>query len=326
MASERKRMRYSQGTLAAIDDAETLTPMGDTIRMPWMADAESGEIVVRPTLAILFRLALGTAAEGYATRFMRYERTGHGGVRWHWPALFFPAAWAFYRKLWWSGLAFAVLPFACAALFAWLDPAFGESALVWLACAFAMVWLLPAVAASLLADSLLYRRIRRRVREAEAASEQTDEVAAILCAKRPTALWAALLFGGASLLLLAEATVPDLRVLYGQHVIRSQVAAGLAAVAPLLRQVEDSWQRSASIPRRPDYAAVQAHRGATFLDAVDLSPTNGRVRLVLGSALGELSGKALLLAPAVDARQRIRWYCIAVDAPQRYLPQDCRNV
>ena len=317
---------YSQVKFTAIDDAATVTPMGDTIRMPWMPDAESADIVVRPGLAILFRMALGAAAEGYANRFMRYERTGHGSLRWHWSALLFPAPWAFYRKLWWPGVAFAVLPLAGAALFAWLDPAFGESAPAWLACAVVMVWLLPAIAAALCADSLLYQRIRRQVRAAEAASERTDEVAAILCAERPTAMWAALVFGGAALALLLAVAVPGLRVLYDQHVVRGQVAAGLAAVAPLQRQVEESWQRSASIPRRPDYAAVQAQRGATFLDTVDLSPASGRVRLVLGSALGELAGKALLLAPAVDARQQIHWYCIAVDTPERFLPQDCRNV
>jgi hypothetical protein len=318
-------MTTPQAQLTAIGDAATLTPIGDTIRMPWIPEAGEQEFVVRPSLAILFRLALGPAGDRYAVRFMRYERTGRAGVHLHWPAFLFPAAWAFYRKLWFSGIVFAALPLACAGLFAWLDPAVGDSALAWLACAFAMVWGLPAMVASLQADSLLYRHVRRQVREAEAASERTDEVAAILCADRPTALWAALLFGGASLALLLKATAPGFSILYDQHVVRGYVAAGLAAVAPLQRQVEETWRLTASIPRLPDYAAVQAQRGAAFLEAVDLSPANGRVRLVLGSALGELAGKALLLAPAVDASQQIRWYCIAVDAPAKYLPQDCRD-
>ena len=52
----------------------------------------------------------------------------------------------------------------------------------------------------------------------------------------------------------------------------------------------------------------------------------GRVRLGLGAAAGEVAGKAVLLAPTVDAQQRIHWHCIAIDVPAPFLPPECRRV
>jgi len=49
------------------------------------------------------------------------------------------------------------------------------------------------------------------------------------------------------------------------------------------------------------------------------------VRIGLAAAAGAVAGKTLLLAPTVDAQQRIHWQCIAVDVPAQYLPQDCRK-
>lgn len=296
------------------------TSVHDTVRMPWRE-----ELVVRPVLGILFRLAVGARAEKWVPRFLRYERTGRPGIRWHWPAFLFPAVWAFYRRLWIAGGVLAALPFGLAALFAWIDPALAESSTAWLVSAFVVIWVLPGVAAALAADSLLFTRVKREVREAEAASERKDVVAALLSARRRTAPAAALAAGVGMLALLLNVTVPELAVLYEQHVVRANVATGLASVAPLQRQVEEQWLRTGSIPRRPDYSAVVAQRNAAYVDTVDVSPRTGRVRLGLGPATGEIAGKVLLLAPTIDAKQRIHWQCIAVDVPAEFLPLDCRK-
>jgi hypothetical protein len=298
----------------------TLTNIADTVRMPW-----DQEKVVRPVLGILYRLALGARAEVWVPRFLRYERNGRAAIGWHWPAFFFPAVWAFYRRMWVAGGVIAALPFGLAALFAWLDPSVRESPTGWLACAIAFIWFLPCVAAALAANSLLFWRVKHQVREAEATSERKDEVASLLSARQQTDPLAAFAVGSAVIALLLKVTVPEFSVLHEQHVVRANVAAGLAAVAPLQRQVEDQWGRTGSIPRRPDYSAVVAQRNAEYVDHVDLSPTTGRVRLGLGPAAGEIAGKVVLLAPTVDAQQRIHWHCIPVDVPAQYLPQNCRR-
>ena len=308
----------------SVANRTTLMPLGDTIRMPWLPTG-IGEYVVRPSLAILYRLVLGRFGERWVPRFLRYERDGRVGLRWHWPAFVFPAAWAFYRKLWVAGVVFAVLPLVCAAAFHWLDPLIGDSARAWLVCAALTVWGIPGAAGALTATRLLFRGAQRDVMQAEAVTERTDEVASILCARQRTAPWVAIGLAFGTLGFVVQFAVPGLERLYEQRIVRARVAAGVAAAAPLKRQVEEQWERTGSIPRRPDYAAVKAERGAVFLDKVELSSTTGRVRLALGPAVGEASGKSLLLAPAVDADQRIHWYCIPIDVPPRLLPQECRS-
>jgi len=298
----------------------TFTNLHDTVRMPW-----TEEHVVRPVLGILYRLALGARAEVWVPRFLRYERNGRAAIGWHWPAFFFPAVWAFYRRMWVAGGLLAALPFGLAALFAWIDPALHESPTAWLASAVAVIWFLPGVLAALAADSLLYWRVKHQVREAEAASERKDVVAALLSGRRQTAPLAAAAIGSAVFGLLLNVTIPELGVIHERHVVRATVVAGLAAVAPLQRQVEEQWRRTRSIPRWPDYSAVEAQRGAAYLDNVDVSPTTGRVRLGLGPATGEIAGKVLLLAPTIDAEQRVHWHCIPIDVPAEYLPKDCRR-
>lgn len=296
----------------------------DTIRMPWLPTGTE-EYVVRPALAILYRLVLGPFAGRWVTRFLRYERDGRVGLRWHWPAFAFPAAWAFYRKLWGVGAVFAALPFLGALAFRYFDPAIGDGAFVWLACAFGAVWAVPGALGAFSANRLLFRRVQRDVQKAEAATDRTDRVASLLCARRRAAPWLALALSAAVVALFAQTVMPGLERLYDQRVVRARVAAGVAAAAPLKRQVEEQWERNGSLPHRPDYAAVKAERGAQFLEQVELSPTTGRVRLALGPATGEASGKSLLLAPAVDAERRIHWYCIPIDVPSQLLPAECRS-
>jgi hypothetical protein len=302
----------------------TLTNHRDTVRMPW-SPTGTRDLVVRPVLGILYRLALGAMAGAFVPRFLRYERDGRAAIRWHWPAFLFPTVWAFYRKLWATGILLSALPFGLAALVARVDSSMPDSATTWIATAIIVVWGLPCIAAALAADSLLFRRVRREVREAEASCEGADDVVALLGSRRRTAPIAALALGGGMIVLLLNVALPEQAALYRQRVVRANVAAGIAAVAPLQRQVEEQWERNGSIPRRPDYAAVGAQRGAEFLDSVDLSAKTGRLRVALGAGTGELEGKALLLAPSIDAMRRIHWHCIAIDMPAHLLPVECRK-
>lgn len=303
--------------------AKTALPIDDTIRMPWTAATGAEETVVRPALAILFRLALGQAADAYTSRFLRYERTGRAGLGWHWPSFLLPSAWAFYRKLWLSGAVFAGLPFLGAAAFAAVEPAVAESTLAWLAGAVAAIWLLPAVTAALLANGLLYRHVKRRVEWAEAGCQRIDEVATLLAARHATAPWAAVLFGGAALVLGATVLAPRVSALYQDQLVRTRVAASLAAVRPLQAAIEDAWLHKVSFPRMPDYAAAAHELGLAWRGVVNISPVSGRLRLDLGPALPELHGKTILLAPAIDSQQQVQWFCVPVDVPRRYLPREC---
>jgi hypothetical protein len=309
------------GALIAASDPPGTSPLdGDTI-----ASIDNGDVVVRPALAVLYRLAVGPAADYYTPRFLRYEQAGHGLPSWHWPAFLLPSFWAFYRKLWLPGVAYAVMPLVGALLFTRFGARLDESSALWFASAVLAIWVLPGFVSAVLANSLLYRRVRKQVGRAEAAGGSVPRAARMLTTRKPTSPWAAVLLGGGVLTLAAGGSFDKLREAYIDHAVRTTIAESLTAVRWLQQEVEEQWWRF-GVPARPPEAVRQlARESAPDLADVNVSETNGRVRLGLGRSIPELAGKAILLAPSVDAWQRVHWLCIPIDIPQKYLPKECRR-
>ena len=59
--------------------------------------------------------------------------------------------------------------------------------------------------------------------------------------------------------------------------------------------------------------------------ALEVSLESGRVRVALGPLIPQLTGRSILLAPALDRDERVRWICVPIDIPARYLPHECRE-
>jgi hypothetical protein len=292
--------------------------LGDSIH--WQDNAER---VVRPALAVLYRIAVGPGADRYAPRFIAFEQSG---VRpgWHWPSLFFPAVWAFYRRLWLSGIMFSLLSVAGAFALVALGPRIDDAHLPWLVAAALAIWLVPGVIAALCANSLLYRRVRRLVRRAESVTRSATKAATLVTSYRPTSPLGAVLLGAVALAVALAMVGPGLRASYDDARVRAKVGASLAAARALQDEVVATWTTSRLVPRQTDNDALRSHQGARHISEAEVSPANGRVRLVLAPSLPELAGKAILLAPALDGRERVQWLCIPVDIPARYLPAECR--
>jgi hypothetical protein len=317
------------GTRVAPDPAAGAAPPAttflDTINFPGMTEGEVRQTRVRPVLAVLFRVAVGPSADYYAPRFLKYEKSGHGAPGWHWPSFWLPSVWAFYRKLWFEGFLFALLPVAGALAFAKLAPRIDNVPVPWLVAAVLAIWLLPGVIPALLANSLLYRRVRQMVRRAEASSASAAQVASDLGRRAPVSLSSAILLGGGAILLAASLVEPDVRGAYFEHEVRAKVSAALASVRPLQQQIEENWARLQAIPRKLDVDSLRLQAASAFFDEVSFRPANGRLRLALGSSIPELFGRSILLAPALDPSQRIQWMCIPIDIPAKYLPKECRS-
>jgi hypothetical protein len=301
------------------------TPLTDTITMPWDSRQNRGERVVPPTLAVLFRVAVGPGADHYVPRFLRFEKAGRSLLGWQWAALWIPSVWAFHRRLWLAGLVFAFLPIVGAAMFFMIQQDLSSSVVVQAACAAALVWLFPGVVAALLADSLLYARVKRLVQRARGAGPEITEVAKRLATAKPTSVWVAAILGVMSIAPIPTLIMPHLYALHQERTIRAHVAESLAAVKPMQNQVEETWDRFKVIPYTLDEAAAMMARGGRFLDSVNFNPITGRMRVALGSRFAELSGKSILLAPALDPWQRLHWICIPVDVAEKYLPLECRR-
>jgi Protein of unknown function (DUF2628) len=295
----------------------------DTIHFEGMTESDVQRSRVRPALAVLFRVAVGPSADYYAPRFLRYEKTGRGAPGWHWPSFWLPAVWAFYRKLWVAGFLFALLPILGAFAFSAVAARIDNASVPWLLGAALVIWLLPGIIPALIANSLLYRRVRRMVQRAEASTGSAAQVASLLARNNPVSWAASLVLGGGALLLAANLVAPNMRVAWFEHEVRVQVAAALASVRPMQQQVEDSWNRFRAMPGKIDTSALRVQAAAAFFDEVSFRPASGRLRLALGSSIPELFGRSILLAPAVDSLQHIQWLCIPVDIPAQYLPKEC---
>lgn len=298
---------------------------GEAIRLPGPPD-DPRDKVIRPALFVLFRIATGPSADYYGPRFVAFERAGRARAGWNWPALFAPAVWAFYRKLWFAGVIFAILPLLGAHAVAHIAPWFEDFTLLLLASAVLLTIVFPSISGAALANALLYRRVRRRIRTAEAHAESASQVASRIGGIAPVSPYGAVVLGTLAVMLLVGGVGPVLVNAYNDHAVRVKVGKALVGVAPIKEQIEDSWAAFQRWPRPGFALAIPARAGAVLFDEVNVDPSSGRVKLDVGPSIPELGGKAILLVPAVDDTQRVRWFCVPVGIPDRYLPPVCRKV
>ena len=320
--------RRDTGAHAAVSPTPTDLPdslLDATIRLPAYVAGDAPERVVRPALAVLFRIAVGPSADRYVRRFLAFERTGRGRPGWHWPSLLVPGVWAFYRKLWLTGIVFTLLPIAGALAFAAFDPEFDRADYVWVVSALLAVWILPGIVPALLADSLLYAHVRELVRTTERSAKSAGDAVQRLAELAPTSSVAALCAGGGAMVIVGALLLPHFRAAYVDLGIRAQVAQTLASVRSLQNDIEATWTSARLLPRQSDHAVVRLQPGASLIADLDVDPASGRVRVALGPSVPELAGRTILLAPRRDAQDRVQWLCVPIDIPSRYLPKECRG-
>lgn len=299
------------------------TLANDTVRIPGMTS--SAPVVVRPALAVLFRVAVGPEADRYVPRFLEFERAGHARPGWNWPAFLAPPVWAFYRKLWPEGIAFSLLPVAGAFGFAAFGGSIeGTGATWWIALA-VLVWLLPAVLSGLSADALLWGRMRRVVANAEAAAKSATKAVEALAGGRPTSVAAAVVLGGGAIALAIASLGPPIRAEYVAHAAREAVARTLSSLRVVQEAVEAARDRTGTIAHARNVGRLLAQSDGRYVEDVAVDASNGRVRVSLGPSVPGAAGKSILLAPTVDDAERVQWVCVPVDIPSRYLPEYCRR-
>jgi hypothetical protein len=202
-------------------------------------------------------------------------------------------------------------------------PSFSDIGLIGLAVVAIVVWFSPGLVGALVANTLLHRKSRQLVREAEALTSQTDKAARWLARRRVIAPFQAAAVT-VTMLLALGVVVPNFKAAYSDQLVKARVVASIAAIRPLQAQLEE-WFRSSSPDDAPAIALAETPIDTPFLERVNVSLANGRVRLALDSSIPELSGRSILLAPAVDRWMQVRWICIPVDIPERYLPRECKQ-
>ena len=92
-----------------------------------------------------------------------------------------------------------------------------------------------------------------------------------------------------------------------------------SSTAPLLEALRQSLGKLHSL-------AVDV---SDMRSVIRLEGDSARTLLLKGSSLDllgpELAGRSILLAPALDRRLHVRWICIPVDVPAKFLPPECRQ-
>jgi len=305
-------------------DSPTHAFANESIRLPGEFSFSTPSSVVRPALAVLFRIAIGPEADRYVPRFLAFERAGRARPGWNWPAFLAPPVWAFYRRLWTEGIAFSVLPLAGAFAFAAVGASLDGTGPLWWLALFVFVWLFPSLLSSLSADALLYGRVRRDVAWAETQSPSASKAVAALAGQVPTSPVAAILAGGGAIVAAAMLLWSPIHAEYVAHAARDAVTAALTSLRVVQEAVESAWDRTGTLAHARNVGTLLAQNDAGYIDDVAVS-SGGRVRVSLGPAVPGAAGKAIVLAPTVDDQQRVQWMCVPIDIPPRYLPEACRR-
>ncbi len=293
--------------------------------MPWESPLKRRETVVPPSRAVQFRIAVGPGADRYVPRFIGYERAGRALPGWHWGALFFGSAWACYRRLWLPATGYAALSVAGAAAFVTVEPDLGDSPWTWVAVAALLVWLVPGILAALFAHMHVYGRVKRLVARAEAFSVGATGIAKWLAACRPTAAVGGAIAGLCIAVALSLLLVPRMSAMLAERNVRTKVATLLTVIEPLQQQVESAWNNRKPLRLSLHDAANLVESSGNLLESIAVNPANGRLSMVLGSAVAELAGHQLLLAPTMAAPQQLAWICVPVGIAAKYLPVSCRK-
>jgi len=295
----------------------------DTVRIPGAGDRDQ-RTVVRPALAVLFRVAVGPNADAYVPRFLDFERAGRPSIAWHWPAFFAGPAWAFYRRLWVAGIAFALTPLAGAFAFSSLSHDLDGSGPLWWVALLLCVVVVPALLPALSAHALLYRRVQGVVARAEGETKSASKAVELVSRVPAVSVAAALAFGGGALAVTAATLAPPIAAEHDAQGTRHALATGLADVRLVQDAVESAFRRTGTFAHARNVGALVTRDRSGAIDDVSVSPVTGRVRVSLAPGLAGAGGKALLLQPVVDG-DRVIWVCVPVDIAPRYLPDGCRR-
>ena len=207
----------------------------DSVHLPLEPGEDEDEKIVRPSLAILFRMAVGPDADYYGPRFLEYERTGRSFPSWNWAAFLAPGVWAIYRRMWGAGVAFSIWPFLALVVCWFALPSFSDTGLIGLAGAALAVWFSPGVVGALIANTLLHRKSRMLVQEAEARTPETDKAARWLSRRRVIAPFQAVA-ASAIMLTALGVVVPVFKSAYSDQVVKTRIAASIAALRPRWRK------------------------------------------------------------------------------------------
>ncbi len=288
-----------------------------------LPEAAADSPQTRPeSLEPYYKAIIGPRNQDYYLRhFARFDAKGHAGPSWHWPAFFVTFWWLLYRKLWLYALIYFFLPYAASFVIGvvyvvagdYADAVVGLLSLLYLVA----ILLLPPV----YANALYYSYCRRRIRDARAASAETDKQLAVLSATGGASNVAivviAIIAGVALIGILAATSIPA----YQEYVTRARVASAVAAGDAAAEKVGRYYQEHQAMPGSLAEAGFDTQLPPS-IGKIDFNAQTGAVIITMAGA--PIEGESVLLEPMVEENNQVSWKCVSQDMPEQYLPHQCQ--
>jgi len=109
---------------------------------------------------------------------------------------------------------------------------------------------------------------------------------------------------------------------YQDYTVRAKIIGALSEGNKASAAVAAYYYKNDAVPKTFQDAGVTPPSPGNILRGMTIDP-GGVIRIEL--AFSPIEGKAVLLAPSLDAQKKIVWKCTSQDIPQKYLPMQCRQ-
>ena len=256
----------------------------------------------------------------YLKRFAEFDAQGKPGATWHWPAFFITFYWMLYRKMWLPAILYFLSPYLIMSPIGIVgavtksDELIGLGYLAWLAAMF--IW------PPLFANSLYYKRCKKKIAEALASSSDPQHQLGELTGKGGTsnaaAVIVAILAVVAIIGILAAIALPA----YQDYTTRARTAEAITFGQQATDAVSRYYATNQSVPETLATAGFNLAVPASISSAV-VNPENGVVSLTFSQS--PINGKSLHFIPSLNSNDQVVWTCKSQDIPDKYLPQACRS-
>lgn len=260
--------------------------------------------------------------EYYLRQFTRFDSNGKTNVSWHWPAFFVTFYWFLYRKMWRNALIYFVLPYLLMIPLIIVFAVAGKSAETIVNIGYLVFTIAVFLLPPLYANALYYKHCKKKISEANTASQDVQRQLGQLSAKGGTSkviLIFVIIFAFIALIgILAAIAIPQ----YQDYTVRARVAGAVAFGNNATTSVSNYYYQHQEVPSSLEQAGFTQPLPS---DVKELTVNRETGAVLVTMANLSISGKTLQFVPALDANKQIIWTCMSEEIQDRYLPQQCRQ-
>jgi type IV pilus assembly protein PilA len=253
-----------------------------------------------------YRAAVGTKADFYAPKFMRFDQPGASKISWNWPACFVSFFWFLYRRMYgyWAIYCLLIpiiLGIVGGIAIAILGSRLGNS----LYCVATLCF--TYVVIPMYANSLYHRSIKARIQELrKKVSDPAIQLAVLENGPHTSHIvWVVIPFVMIAVVgILAAIAIPA----YQDYTIRAQITEGLNLSSPLKAEIAEKYVANSSWPLNITELGVPQSLSGNYVASIAVD--RGTITITYGNRANNLVAEHVLsLRPAVGDGGAVVWSC-----------------